>query len=243
MSLKRCVYKKQVNEPNASRDASPDGAFASANGPSASYFGRMPERDSPRSSPEIATAIAEAMADPIRVQVAYALRVTPGLTVRQIADRTGEPPRSVRYQLTVLRRSGLVEISDQGTRRGAIEHRYSLTRPLLLTEEELDSLPAPLSRRISLEILGRFLADVEAATRQGTFGSRSSQQDAQMFGTVDETGWSALVEISVRYIEEAQQVLREAETRIDGSRETTFPITAALFLFEGPNRPSAPPPD
>jgi DNA-binding transcriptional ArsR family regulator len=188
---------------------------------------------------ESSAALAEAMGDPLRVQVAYALMTAPGLTVRQIADRTGEAPRTIRYQLAVLREAGLVEISDQGTRRGAIEHHYSLTRPLLITDDEEDSLPASLRMGVALGIFNIVAADVTAATAGGTFGVRSGDHHSQLFGTVDEAGWEELARMSASYLEEAQHVLQEAGERLRKSGEAAIPITTAHFLFEGPDRPEA----
>jgi DNA-binding transcriptional ArsR family regulator len=204
----------------------------------------MTARKSSKSSPEIIASLAEAMGDPIRQKVAFAIRVAPGLTVRQIADRIGESPRRIRYQLTVLRRADLVEISDQESRRGAIEHRYTLTRPLYLTDEENDSLPTHLKMRVATEVVRGVVADVEAATKEGTFGVRSGDHLSHLFGKVDEVGWTELVEASLSYLEHAQQLLEKAEKRIEASGDVeAIPVTAALFLFEGPDRPSASEPD
>jgi DNA-binding transcriptional ArsR family regulator len=196
----------------------------------------MTQRNPPGSDPVAVEALAEAMTDPVRFKVVSVIAEDPGLTISQIADRVREAPRRVRYQVDVLRKAGLVKISGQETRRGAIEHRYSLTRPMVLTGEEYDSLATGLKSGAALGVFRRVLDDVVAATSAGTFGIRSGHAEIRCVGEVDEAGWETLAQISITYYREIQHVLDEAEKRAKGSGEAGIAVTAALFLLDRPSR-------
>jgi DNA-binding transcriptional ArsR family regulator len=182
--------------------------------------------------PEEVEAIGEAMGHPVRFRMATALEEEPGLTARQLADRTGEPPRKVRYQLRLLRDDGLVQISGQGQRRGAIEHHFSMARRLLLADEEYDALPVRTRGRVGLEVLRLIAADVAAASDEGILAARRGHAEIRFIGRVDQGGWEELARIQWRYFQETERILGLARRRIAKRAEAGIPVTIALLLFE-----------
>lgn len=177
-------------------------------------------------------ALVEAMGHPVRFRLTTVLTEEPGLTVRQISERTNEPPRRIRYQVERLRRAGLIEISSHGKRRGAIEHRYSMTRSTILTDEDFESAAIDTRVRVALEVFRLLVADVSAATRAGTFGVRPGRAEIRTVGEVDDPGWEALAAISLSFYGDIEKVLEEARERLARSGGTGTPVTAALFFFE-----------
>ena len=181
--------------------------------------------------------IAEVIGHPVRYRVTTALEEESDLTVRQIAERIGEPARRVTYQLRLLRESGLVEISGRRQRRGAIEYRFSMVRRLVLADREYDALHASVRARAASEVFRLIAADVDAAARQGTFGTRRGHAEIRCFGEVDRRGWEALASIHRRHLREAEQILEEAGKRIAKRGESGIAVTVGVLLFEGPDRP------
>jgi DNA-binding transcriptional ArsR family regulator len=197
----------------------------------------MSEREQTGPGLEPVEVLAEAMANPIRYLIMQAIAESPGLTIRQIAERVEEPSRRVRYQLDMLRGQGLVEISSQESRRGAIEHRYSMTRQLLVSGDEYDSLATDLKNRVALEVFRQVVVDVSVALRSGTFGVRPGHAAIRCVGRVDAAGWEALADLSIQFLEDTRQVIERAEQRIEESGEAGIPVTAGLALFEKPDLP------
>jgi DNA-binding transcriptional ArsR family regulator len=192
----------------------------------------MPASDPADPGPEVIEALAAAMSDPVRFAIALSISEAPGLTIREIAARVDQPHRRVRYQLGALREAGLVEVSSQGTRRGAIENRYSLTRRLHLDGEGYDSLPAGLKTRIALEIFRQIAGEVEGAAAAGTLGTRPGSAEIRTVGTVDQAGWDRLAELSLEYLEKSSQVFEEAGRRVEAGEIDGIRAAIGLFLLE-----------
>lgn len=177
-------------------------------------------------------ALAEAILDPLRVRVITEVGNQPGLTAREISERLSEPLRRVRHQLAILRDSDLVEVCEEGMRRGAIEHHYSLRYRMELRDEDLAHLADDLKRRLALAVFRQVASDVSAATKFGSLAMRRGHVETRFVGKLDDVGWQALSEICVRAGDEIQGTIDGAAERLARSGEIGAPVTAAIFLLE-----------
>jgi DNA-binding transcriptional ArsR family regulator len=85
-----------------------------------------------RRSDREAAEVARALGHPIRLGYLRALSEsgTDGLlSPSEYARESGEPLGNVSYHVTTLAAAGIVEVGEMVARRGATEHRYSLTGP------------------------------------------------------------------------------------------------------------------
>lgn len=76
-----------------------------------------------------AAEIAKALGNPLRLGFLRALRGTDMLSPSEYAEESGEPLANIAYHVKALRAAGLLEVAELVPRRGAMEHRYSLTGP------------------------------------------------------------------------------------------------------------------
>jgi DNA-binding transcriptional ArsR family regulator len=186
--------------------------------------------------PELVRKLADAMADPIRARLLAAVSDKPGLSIRQIADRIGEPGRKVRYHLEALQAEGLVEVEGQGHRRGAVERYFRTTTEMIITESEESQISAAKQRRISLEVLKLVMADATSSVASGYFGTREGHAEVRLRGELDESGWREMADLLVRATTEAEEIILRSAGRVSRSDEEGVEVTAALLLFEAPAR-------
>jgi DNA-binding transcriptional ArsR family regulator len=76
-----------------------------------------------------AVKVAQALNHPLRLGYLRALRKTKELSPVEFARQAAVPLGNASYHVKALRESGVVEVSSQVARRGAMEHRYKFTGP------------------------------------------------------------------------------------------------------------------
>jgi DNA-binding transcriptional ArsR family regulator len=178
------------------------------------------------------SALAAAMAHPLRFRILVAVTERSEVSIRQIAARVDEPGRRVRHQLDALKREGLVAVTRRKNRRGGIEYLYSATEPLTLFGNEGPAVTIEQERGAALQILRHVLADATAAVRAGTFGRTSGHNEVRDWGEVDRAGWEEIAAIQLRAYEEIRAAFVVADERVKASGEPRKPVISAMFLFE-----------
>lgn len=78
---------------------------------------------------ETAAQITKALSHPLRLKYLRALRGSRELSPSEFARDSGESLGNVSYHVKALRQADVLEVSSMVPRRGAMEHRYSLTGP------------------------------------------------------------------------------------------------------------------
>jgi DNA-binding transcriptional ArsR family regulator len=76
-----------------------------------------------------AAEIAKALSHPLRLSYLRALTERRELSPSEFARETDEPLGNVSYHVKALRDAGVLEVASTVPRRGAVEHRYSLSGP------------------------------------------------------------------------------------------------------------------
>lgn len=183
---------------------------------------------------ELLRNLADAMADPLRIRLLAAVSERPGISVREMAEWVGEPPRKVRYHIEALLSQGLVAVQGEARRRGAIEHQYRAATQMMLETDDEALISAAQERRISVEVLKMVMADATGAVASGHFGAREGHAEMRLRGEVDEAGWDELADLLLRTAREAQAIIKESGGRCAEKGEKGLELTAALLLFEAP---------
>ncbi|HEX4307073.1 MAG TPA: helix-turn-helix domain-containing protein [Solirubrobacterales bacterium] len=76
-----------------------------------------------------AAQVTKALGHPLRVKYLRALAQRRELSPSEFSRESGEALGNVSYHVKALFDAGVLEVSSMVPRRGAMEHRYSLTGP------------------------------------------------------------------------------------------------------------------
>jgi DNA-binding transcriptional ArsR family regulator len=76
-----------------------------------------------------AADVAKALSHPLRIAFLRELRDRRKMSPTEYAKQSGEPLGNISYHVSALRKAGVLEVAETATRRGALEHYYSLTGP------------------------------------------------------------------------------------------------------------------
>jgi DNA-binding transcriptional ArsR family regulator len=176
--------------------------------------------------------LAEAIAHPVKGRVLTALTECPDATIRQVAERLGEPIRRVRHQVQVLVAEGLVEVVGEDQRRGVVERRYGRRGPVAVEDDT--GMSMDLRVGMATAVIKLLLADIAAAARAGTFGKLPDRCDARFYGRVDKECFEELAAIYLHTYRAVDEAINAGRARVRGSGRPGMEVTAALFFFETP---------
>jgi DNA-binding transcriptional ArsR family regulator len=171
--------------------------------------------------------------DPLLRRILFAVEARPGSTIRQIAERLGEPPRRVRHHLTGLLEARLVVIDEERHRGGVIERTYgSVALPLLWGAAWPREIGDVERKWVVVEVIKMIVSDMSAALRAGTFTRRPGWQATRVSREVDERGWSELVEAHSRAFEETMRIVDRSTRRLERTAEKAITVVSGVLLFE-----------
>jgi DNA-binding transcriptional ArsR family regulator len=198
--------------------------------------------------------VVSAMADSLRCKilstVAEVAFETPGggnkclgngITIRGLAERTGEPARRVRYHLDALCEQGLVEVTDGKARRGVVERYFAPARLPILDEEDVAALSPATQKRILLSCLKMIFSDVTASLEAGAAVRRPDWAVGRVPGEVDEQGRQQLATLHTDFITKTKEVIEQAQERLAETEEPPVRVISATLFFEAasPEEPVA----
>src|SRR3954447_25279709 len=86
--------------------------------------------------------LVKALGHPLRQRLLILLHKYGASSPRELAPRSGEPPRSVSYHVRILKDNDCVELVRTEPRRGAVEHFYRPTSRPVLDDTQWAQLPA-----------------------------------------------------------------------------------------------------
>jgi len=205
-------------------------------------------RDKPGDQDE-RDSIARAMADPMRgmilssvAEVAFEARNAwqesgRGVTVAALSERTGEALRRVRYHLDQLCDQGLVEVTGERKRRGAVERCFAPTRLPVLAEAEVAVLSSTTQKKIFLGCLRLIFADATASLRSRAAVRRPDWAATRVPGDVDEQGRRELAALHLDCSMRAQEVMTRAQARMEQTKERPVKVVSANLFFEAAPSP------
>jgi DNA-binding transcriptional ArsR family regulator len=143
----------------------------------------------------------------------------------EIGRELGIGASHVAYHVRILLAEGLIELTEETPRRGAVEHRYRAICPDEFSDEEYAALTAEQRNDHSRDIFCFATADASCAFSAGSFGDRPDHHISRMPMQVDEEGWQELRELYNNTLREAYRIKRQAQERLT---ETGTPGTSVL---------------
>lgn len=182
--------------------------------------------------PEMRVALVEAMSTPRRLQVLMAVAERPGVTLKQIARRIGESPRSVCYQLERLLDAGLVAVDAETSKRNAREFHYRAIVQTIV-EGEGEVWPEADGKKITMAILKLMLADLRRASSSETFG-REGHAVVRIPGELDDRGWQEVSRITLETTKRVEEVMKASVARLRANGEVGIEAMVHLMFFETP---------
>jgi DNA-binding transcriptional ArsR family regulator len=190
----------------------------------------------PPSDQEPWKLIAEAMADLVRGKifrwVADARFLDGTVTVNHVAEGVREPRRRVRYHLDVLSSQGLVEVVEEGKRRGARERHYRASRLPLVPTSELGVLTPAQQKAAVLDLLRAMFAEAVSALASGGFVRRPEWVLARLPARVDEQGWQELSSLHEMVADQAVTIVEGAQERLKSQHEMPIEIMSSVLFYE-----------
>jgi DNA-binding transcriptional ArsR family regulator len=174
--------------------------------------------------------LAKALTHPLRGEILQKLEGGPS-SPKRISDALGEPLPNVAYHIRVLVDLGLLEPTKIRPARGAVEHFYRLVPNTGFGSQNWRRLPPAIRGEAAARALEGFItrafAALEARVFQGRDGSAASWSPL----TVDEAGWSELMEIVAEVEMRFQQVGERSANRLDDPM-AGFSAVVFVSVFE-----------
>lgn len=163
----------------------------------------------------------KAMSHPLRVRLLAMLRERTS-SPRDLAAAVGHPLGVVSYHVRTLQRLGLVELVDETTVRGAVQHHYRALPPPTVTDEtwaQASSMAKQAAVGSTLQIIGEYAAASAAA---GGF-DRGDAHITRTSMRLDPQGWSELSRACMALLDDADEIAARAKRRLaeDPHREAS----------------------
>lgn len=178
--------------------------------------------------------VVKAYSHPLRIRI-HGLLDDRVASPSEIARELDIPLSNASYHVRRLRELGLIELVERVSRRGAIEHRYTARRHLIVSDEEWGRLPV-IARRTHMDAHLEFgWAHVATAVAEGGF-DRPDIHYSRSHGEVDEVGWGELVTVLRRALDDVERIIAESEARVRADAATESRKTTVILMhFAGPN--------
>lgn len=177
--------------------------------------------------------LAKALANSLRVEI-LAVLSTRRISPVEFSREYGGHLSRISYHFKVLEKCGCIELAERVPRRGAVEHIYrSVDRPLL-SESDWKQLPKSVQGGVSGAMLSDFLARATHAIEEGSFDAREDRHFSCTPLSVDERGWSELIDILGSTVEKVNAVEVRSNKRLSKGKSDEVPVTVALAGFESP---------
>ncbi|HVX34245.1 MAG TPA: winged helix-turn-helix domain-containing protein [Solirubrobacterales bacterium] len=157
----------------------------------------------------------------------------------EIGRELGIGASHVAYHVRLLHEHGLIELTDETPRRGAIEHRYRAVS-FAHSDEEFAKLSEEERASFSRLIFCHAAAEASCAFSAGTYARRPDHHISHLPVQVDEEGWGELRDLYWNHLQEIQRIKREAGERLAEAGKKGTPVLTFNTFFELPEERVAP---
>lgn len=140
----------------------------------------------------------------------------------------------VSHHVKALVERGLVKPTRTEARRGANEHYYVATAPLIISTEDAQRMSLEERLVFTCWIVNCLSHDFVRAVEAGTIDERPDRHLTRFPMNLDEQGFQELVEEHDRVFRRSQEIQREADERLSESGEESMPVTAFVASFPTP---------
>jgi DNA-binding transcriptional ArsR family regulator len=174
----------------------------------------------------------KAMSHPLRVRILAILqerRASPNELAGVLEATLG----TVAYHVRTLHQLGLIELVDETPVRGAVEHHYRAKVRPNVTKEAWASA-SPVAKQAAV---GSSLQMIDEYARASAAAGGFDREDAALVRLglrLDDKGWKEMVELTERFLADAQKVEAGAGERLGKHPEPgeAIDVGAVMMLFE-----------
>jgi DNA-binding transcriptional ArsR family regulator len=175
--------------------------------------------------------VVKALAHPLRVRV-LSLLDEGELSPSELADQLDAPIGNVSYHVRQLAQLGLIKLTRETPRRGAVEHHYTAVARPLITDKAWREVPEIVRQAMvgaSLEEAGRA---VNSAAVAGGF-SRDGAHVSRIPSALDAQGWTELSKELEATMKRVRKIAEASQRRLrKANHEGESHATVLMMLFE-----------
>jgi DNA-binding transcriptional ArsR family regulator len=175
--------------------------------------------------------VVKALAHPLRVRI-LSLLDEGELSPTELSDQLGVPIGNVSYHVRQLADLGLIRLTRETPRRGAVEHHYTAEARPLITDQAWREAPEIVRQAMVGAALEEAAQAVNSAALTGGF-SRDGAHISRIPTALDEQGWKEFSEELAGTMKRLRKIAEASQRRLqkashDGERHAT----AVMMLFE-----------
>lgn len=181
--------------------------------------------------------LTKALAHPTRVHILSILSEGPNSPSKIAKRLDGVSLNLTAHHIKVLRELGCVELVEEVTHGGRIEHIYRATERQFFTAEEWEEVDPKTRPSITVGILRLVSEDVGNSLASGKFDELPDNHLSRSPLDVDREGWKEIVAILERALDEVLEVNVKSAARARLSGEDLMKIRVVMMQFLlGPER-------
>jgi DNA-binding transcriptional ArsR family regulator len=176
-------------------------------------------------------ALTKACSQPVRGRILTALSERPDVTIREVADRLGEPRRRVRHHIETLVEMGLAVVTREDL-SSVVERRYGATPTAV--DVPPDSWSQEERLVFAKATMRMLAADFSVAAAAETFARGGEDLEVRIYGEVDDGCLEELADLHWSTYRGIRAKIEEGFERVMQSGEPGTEVVSALFSFEAP---------
>jgi DNA-binding transcriptional ArsR family regulator len=217
-------------EPCAREGASTQGSLE--NMPHKRRKVRRQKKQKPKHSPQ--EALVKALNHPIRLK-SLAILTERVASPKEISDEIEMPVANVAYHVRVLDELGLIEIREEESVRGSVEHFYAAVETPLIANAEWASLDPRVRAAVSGSTIEALINDVASSLAAGVFDKREDRQLTRTPLLLDEAGWQKVLAIEANAVDAILKEQAAAASRLNGSSAGIRAIVGVVCFEAAPD--------
>jgi DNA-binding transcriptional ArsR family regulator len=175
--------------------------------------------------------LARAVEHPIRIDILAILWEGPSSAARIQRRLENVSVNLVSHHMKVLKELGCVELVETVKKRGGKEHIYRAVVSPIISDEEWDRLTPEMRQPITVGILRMISDELSKSLGAGKFDEILDSHLSCSPLQLDREGWSEVVEVLARALDEILEAGRKSLERTGAGEETPMPVTVAILQF------------
>lgn len=179
--------------------------------------------------------LAKALSHPLRSHILATLgdRVA---SPNEMAKELGIDARDLNYHVHVLLEMEMIRLVRREKRRGAREHFYELSPPLLyIDDQDWKRIPEPIRARMSASLFQVMFDEAVEALKAGTFDARESHQSRTTM-VLDEKGLGKVAKLMNETLEKVLEIRERSALDLQRAGEEGIPVEIFMVGFESATR-------
>ncbi len=174
------------------------------------------------------------LADPLRARILMVLGDREA-SPKELAEFLDEDFQQVCYRVRTLKEKGFVELVDEDSKNGGVQHFYKASARPRLDADEWEQLPELARKTNSATTLQAVIRDARQASASGDFDAHRHRVLIRKPMVVDEQGMRELDESALRQLDEQERIETESTARRIASGERGIPVKAVTIVHPAAN--------